>query len=173
MYALQDYLGEHKLNAALRDYVRAVVFQGPPYTNSTEFISYLRRAAPDSLQQFITDNFNRITLYENRVSDAAAQKLPGGRYRVSITVRSQKFYADSTGNQRLAAEHDYVPIAVFTAPGPDKKPLPPLLLTKRRLVAGDNKLQFMITQKPASVAVDPYHELIDRNLDDNTKDVKL
>ncbi|MEJ7665203.1 MAG: hypothetical protein WKG07_39605 [Hymenobacter sp.] len=50
MYALQDYLGEQKLNAALREYVQAVAFQGPPYANSTEFVSYLRQAAPDSLQ---------------------------------------------------------------------------------------------------------------------------
>ncbi len=173
MYALQDYMGEQKLDAALHDYVHAVAFQNPPYTNSTEFISYIRRAAPDSLQQFITDNFDRITLYENRITDASAKKLPDGRYQVNFTVKSQKFYADSTGNQKPAAERDYLPVAVFPELGADKKPLPPLLLLKRRLVAGDNKLQFIVAKKPASVAVDPYHELIDRNLDDNTKDVKL
>ena len=173
MYALQDYLGEQNLNAALHDYVRAVAFQGPPYTNSTEFIGYLRRAAPDSLQQFITDNFNRITLYENRVTDASAKKLPDGRYQVDFTVKSQKFYADSTGNQKAAPERDYLPVAIFPEPGKDKKPVPPLVLEKRRLVAGDNKLRFIVAQKPASVAVDPYHEIIDRTLDDNVKDVKL
>lgn len=173
MYALQDYMGEQKLNAALHDYVQAVAFQGPPYTNSTEFISGLRKAAPDSLQQFITDNFKRITLYENRVTDAAAKKLPDGRYQVDFTVKSQKFYADSTGNQKAAPERDYLPLAIFPEPGKDKKPVPPLVLEKRRLVAGDNKLRFIVSQKPASVAVDPYHELIDRTLDDNTKDVKL
>ena len=173
MYALQDYLGEQKLNTALRDYVRAVAFQGPPYTNSTEFIGALRRAAPDSLQPFITDNFERITLYDNRVTDAAATKLPDGRYRVSFTVKSAKLYADSTGTERPAAEHDYLPVAIFPAPGKNKMPLPPLLLQKRRFASGDTKLSFVVAQKPASVAVDPYHELIDRNLTDNTKDVKL
>ncbi|MGI4873680.1 MAG: M1 family aminopeptidase [Janthinobacterium lividum] len=173
MYALQDYLGEQKLDAALHDYVKAVAFQGPPYTNSTEFISYLRRAAPDSLQQFITDNFERITLYENRVTAATAKKLPDGRYQVDFTIKSAKFYADSTGNQKPAAERDYLPVAVFAEKGKDGKPVPPLVLEKRRLMTGDNKLQFLVKQKPASVAVDPYHEIIDRNLDDNSKDVKL
>ena len=172
LYALQDYLGEAKLNAALHDYVQAVAFQGPPYTNSTEFISGLRRAAPDSLQQFITDQFERIALYENRVSEASATKLPDGRYQVDFTVKSQKFYADSTGLQRPAPEHDYLPVAIFPEPGPDQQPVPPLLLQKRLLVAGDNKLRFIVAKKPASVAVDPFHELIDRNLDDNVKDVK-
>ncbi|NML63762.1 ABC transporter permease subunit [Hymenobacter sp. RP-2-7] len=173
MYALQDYLGEQKLNAALRGYVQAVAFQGPPYTNSTEFIGALRRAAPDSLQQFIADNFNRITLYDNRITAANAKKLPDGRYQVDFTVKSAKFYADSTGNQRPAPEHDYLPVAVFPEPGKDKKPAAPLLLVKRRLATGDNKLQFVVAQKPASVAVDPYHELVDRTSDDNKKDLKL
>lgn len=87
MDALQDYLGEQKLSAALRSYVQAVAFQGPPYTNSTEFVGCLRRAAPDSLQQFITDNFDRITLYDNRVTAATAKKLPDGRYQVNFTVK--------------------------------------------------------------------------------------
>jgi ABC-2 type transport system permease protein len=173
MYALQDYLGEQKLNATLRDYVKHVAFQGPPYTNSTEFIGALRRAAPDSLQQFITDNFDRITLYDNRVTAASAKKLPDGRYQVDFTVKSEKFYADSTGTQKPAAERDYLPVAVFPEPGKDKKPTLPLVLEKRRLMTGDNKLQFIVAQKPASVAVDPYHEIVDRTQSDNTKDVKL
>ncbi|MEJ7665202.1 MAG: hypothetical protein WKG07_39600 [Hymenobacter sp.] len=108
------------------------------------------RPRPTRFSQFITDNFNRITLYENRVSDAAAKKLPDGRYQVNFTVRSQKFYADSTGNQRPAPEGDYVPVGYFPGPRPQQPALPPLLLTKRRLVAGDNKLQFVVAKKPAS-----------------------
>ncbi|RZK31026.1 MAG: hypothetical protein EOO63_05230 [Hymenobacter sp.] len=63
-------------------------------------------------------------------------------------------------------------MAIFPEPGKDKKPAAPLLLVKRRLVTGDNKLQFIVAHEPASVAVDPYHELVDRTLGDNTKDVK-
>ncbi|WP_375438336.1 M1 family aminopeptidase [uncultured Hymenobacter sp.] len=173
MYALQDYMGEAKLNGALRDYVKAVAFQGPPYTNSPEFIGYLRRAAPDSMQNMLTDLFDRITLYNNRVTAATAKKLSDGRYQVNFTVHSEKLYADSLGNQRPAPLHDYLPIAIFPEPAKDKKPVAPLLLAKHRLKAGDNKLQFIVNQKPASVAVDPYHEIMDRLLDDNEKEVKL
>ncbi|WP_022824392.1 ABC transporter permease/M1 family aminopeptidase [Hymenobacter norwichensis] len=173
MYALQDYMGEAKLNGALKQYVAAVGYQQPPYTNSPEFIGYLRRAAPDSLQPFLTDMFERITLYDNRVTAATAKKLPDGRYQVNFTVRSEKFYADSLGNQRPTPLRDYLPVAVFPEQGKDKKPVAPLLLTKRRLAAGDNKLQFIVARKPATVAVDPYHEIVDRILDDNEKDVKL
>ena len=59
----------------------------------------------------------------------------------------------------------------FPELGKDKKPVTPLLLVKRYLRAGDNKLRFVVNRKPASVAVDPYHLSIDRQLDDNTKDL--
>jgi aminopeptidase N len=114
MYALQDYLGEARLNDALKQYVAAVAFQEPPYTNSPEFIGYLRRAAPDSLQPFLTDLFERITLYDNRVTAATSKKLPDGRYQVDFTVKSSKFYADSLGNQRPADQtRDALPVAIF------------------------------------------------------------
>ena len=149
-----------------------MAFQNPPYTNSTEFIGYLRRAAPDSLQPYLTDAFERITLFDNRVTAATSKKLPDGRYQVDFTVRSAKFYADSLGNQRPADQRaDRLPVAIFPALGPDKKPVPPLLLVKRPLHPGDNKFSFTVAQKPASVAIDPYHLLIDRQLDDNTKDL--
>ncbi|AWM34711.1 M1 family aminopeptidase [Hymenobacter nivis] len=174
MYGLQDAMGEAVLNGALKKYVAAVAFQGPPYTNSPEFIGYLRRAAPDSLQPYITDQFERITLFDNRVTAASAKKLPDGRYQVDFTVKSAKFYADSLGNQHPADQtRDALPVAIFPALGPDKKPVAPMLLVKRHLHAGDNQLRFVVRQKPASVAIDPNHLVIDRQLDDNTKDLKL
>jgi aminopeptidase N len=173
MYALQDYLGEAQLNGALKQYVQAVAFQPPPYTNSPEFIGYIRRAAPDSLQHLLTDMFERITLYDNRITEATSKKLPDGRYRVNFTVKSAKLYADSLGNQRPAPMHDDLPVAIFPEPGQDKKPAAPLVLVKKRLAAGENRLQFIVTKKPASVAVDPYHELVDRDLEDNKKALKL
>jgi hypothetical protein len=173
MYALQDYLGEKQLNGALKQYVQAVAFQNPPYTNSPEFVGYIRRAAPDSLQPLLTDLFDRITLYDNRVTDATAKKLPDGRYQVDMTVTSSKFYSDSLGTQRPAPIRETLPVAVFPETGKDKRPPAPLLLVKQRLHPGSNKLRFIVAQKPANVAVDPYHELVDRDLEDNRKDVKL
>lgn len=137
-------------------------------------IGALRQAAPDSLQPLLTDLFDRITLYDKRVLTPTARKLPDGRYQVRFTVRSAKFYADSLGQQHPAPQlRDDLPVAIFPEVGPDKRPPAPLLLVKRRLHPGLNQLEFIVARKPATVAVDPYHELVDRDLDDNTKDVKL
>jgi hypothetical protein len=172
MYALQDYIGESTLNGALKKYVAAVAYQPPPYTNSPEFIGYLRRAAPDSLQPYLTDQFERITLFDNRVTAATSKKLPNGQYQVDFTVKSSKFYADSLGNQSPADQsRDALPVAIFPELGKDKKPVPPIMMLKRRLRTGDNKLRFVVNKKPASVAIDPYNIIIDRRLDDNVKEL--
>ncbi|GAA4032824.1 hypothetical protein GCM10022409_16390 [Hymenobacter glaciei] len=46
--------------------------------------------------------------------------------------------------------------------------MPPLLLTKHRLHIGDNKFEFLTSQQPAKVSVDPCHAFIDRVQKDNS-----
>ncbi|MDX5346916.1 MAG: hypothetical protein LPK19_06695, partial [Hymenobacteraceae bacterium] len=70
MYALADYIGEENLNRALKNYIGKVGFQQAPFTNSIEFLGYLKAETPDSLQYLITDMFEKITLYENKATAA-------------------------------------------------------------------------------------------------------
>ncbi len=58
-----------------------------------------------------------------------------------------------------------------SAVGPGQRLPAPLLLVKQRLVADDNQLRFIVATKPGLVAVDPYHELVYRDLTDNKKEV--
>lgn len=104
------------------------------------------------------------------MSAASSVKPPDGRYQVDFTIHTAKFYADSLGNQHPAdPTHDALPVAIFPALGKSKMPFLPLLLVKRRLHPGENHLQYVVAQKPASVAADPYHLVIDRQLSDNAK----
>ncbi|MBD2721466.1 ABC transporter permease/M1 family aminopeptidase [Hymenobacter armeniacus] len=173
MYALQDYLGEANVNTALRRFLDQHKFETPPYTTAPALVAEFRKVAPDSLQNMVTDLFDRITLYENRVTDASVKKLANGKFQVTMTVESKKLVADSLGAERPGPENDYLPVAIFPAQGKNKQPVPPLLLTKRRFHAGTNKLGFVVAKEPAKVAVDPYHEFVDRVVQDNTKDVAL
>ncbi|UOQ97402.1 hypothetical protein MUN81_19465 [Hymenobacter sp. 5317J-9] len=173
MYALQDYLGEANVNTALRRFLDQHKYETAPYTTAPALVAEFRKVAPDSLQNMVTDLFDRITLYENRLTDASVKKLADGKFRVSMTVESKKLVADSLGAERPGPENDYLPVAIFPAQGNNKQPVPPLLLTKRRFHAGTNKLEFVVAREPAKVAVDPYHEFVDRVVQDNTKDVGL
>ncbi|MCC3151542.1 M1 family aminopeptidase [Hymenobacter sp. BT770] len=173
MYALQDYIGEDKVNTALHNFLAQHRFETAPYSTAPQLVAEFRKVTPDSLQSLVTDMFDNITLYENRLTEASAKKLADGRYQVDMTVESKKIVADSLGTERASPENDYLPVAIFPALGKDKKPVAPLLLTKHRIHTGTNKLQFVVAKEPAKAAVDPYHELIDRVLEDNAKDIKL
>ncbi|MGH8189952.1 MAG: M1 family aminopeptidase, partial [Rhodanobacteraceae bacterium] len=78
-YALQDYIGEGKVDAALRTWLDKVKFQQPPYTDSRDLIADIRAEAGPQYQDLITDFFDRITLFDDRMVKATAKKLPDGR----------------------------------------------------------------------------------------------
>lgn len=171
MYALQDYLGEQAVNDAIKEYHDKVAYQRPPFTNSVEFVDVIRKYTPDSLQYVVTDLFERITLYENKVDSATYRKLPNGQYRVQFTVDTKKLYADSLGNETADLKaRDLIDVGVM-----GRKKINgewqdvPLMVQKRRLTPGQNRFEFTVPEKPEHVGIDPYNKLIDRNPKDNVK----
>src|SRR3546814_20860563 len=69
-YVLQDYLGEGKLDAMLKQFLLAKGFQQPPYTPSQEFMDALRKAAGPNRQPLLDGLFWRIHLFDNRHTKA-------------------------------------------------------------------------------------------------------
>lgn len=174
MYALADYIGEDNLNAALKDYLKAVKFQEAPYTTSLEFLKYIKKATPDSLQYLVADMFEKITVYENKANELTYQQLKDGRYKVTLNLDAKKFYADSLGNEKEAKMNDLVDVAVFTykkEKGATKGKDVPVYFEKKRIKTGQNKLEIFVKEKPSKAGIDPYNKLIDRTPNDNLKAV--
>lgn len=174
MYALADYIGEEKLNNALKAYVNKVKFQQAPYTNSLEFLSYIKKATPDSLQYLVTDMFEHITLYENKADKLTYEQLKDGHFKVTLNLDAKKYYADSLGNEKEAKMNDFVDVAVFTykkEKGAAKGKEVPVYFEKKRLKTGRNKFEIFVKEKPSKAGIDPYNKLIDRTPDDNLKSV--
>ena len=169
MYALRDYLGEEVLNQALRQYIRKVAFQEPPYTHAIEFVEYIKAATPDSLRYFIKDAFETITIYENYVKDLSYTPVAGGKYKVKLTVGSAKFRSDSMGKQTKVPVADYMDIGIFAeekVKGKNKEK--ELVLQRIKMDAPEKTFEFVVNEKPISAGIDPYHKLIDRTPDNNT-----
>ena len=170
MYALKDYIGEDSLNAALRKYIKKVAYQEPPYTNSIEFISYLRAATPDSLKYIINDMFETITMYENKTTKCSYTKTKDGKYSVKISVESKKFRADSLGKMKEILVADWVDIGVFGSKEVNgKKTDTELYLQKRKITKDKMDFEIIVNELPVKVGIDPYNKLIDRTPDNNTK----
>ncbi len=74
MYLLQERLGEDAVNRALARLLASVRFKGAPYERSIDLVAEFRKEAktPEQ-QQLITDLFEKITLYDLKVSDASTR----------------------------------------------------------------------------------------------------
>jgi ABC-2 type transport system permease protein len=170
MYALKDYIGEDSLNAALRRYIKKVAYQEPPYTNSTEFLNYIRAATPDSLKYIVKDMFETITLYENKTTSCSYTKMPNGKYKVKIAIDSKKFRADSVGKAKEIPEADWIDIGVFGSKEENgKKTETELYLKKHKIDKNKMEFEVIVDDVPVKAGIDPYNKLIDRTPDNNTR----
>jgi len=161
MNALQDYIGKENLNNQLQEYVKKVAFQEAPYTTSVELIKNFRKATPDSLQYLITDMFETITLYDNKVVNASVKKLTNNKYLVSATFEINKYRSDEIGNENSEEINDYLAFGVFDENGE-------VLYQKKHWINNKmNEMQIEVDEIPAKVVIDPSFLLIDKNATDN------
>lgn len=172
-YALQDYVGEGALNAVLRQFLLDKGFQPPPYTTSREFMDALGQALDPKWQPLLDDFFWKITLFDNRLVDATAKPLPGGRYEVTLKLHAGKVHVDGTGKETAAKPGIPIEVGVFAASAGDGSDGKPLYLQKRLLPDGDSTLTVIVDGKPAVAGIDPYNELIDKVSSDNRRAVTL
>jgi aminopeptidase N len=169
LYALQDYIGEEKVNRAMQGFLEEFKYQPPPYPTSLDFMKYLEKEVPDSLQYLITDWFKEITLYDNRMTSAVYAPLENGKFEVTLEIESYKMRADSLGNETKIAIHDWIDIGVFTDEEEEQ-----LLYQKRVLIDQEHmNFTFEVDSLPMRAAIDPRMLLIDRIYDDNIKDIKM
>jgi ABC-2 type transport system permease protein len=167
MYALQDYFGEERVNRAIREYRDAVAYKGPPYTTTLDFLPYLRKAAPPGLEHLVDDLFERIIVFENRAISAEASRAEGGRHRVVLRVSAKKMSADDQGAETEVRLDQPIEIGVLDEH--DR----PLHREKRRLKAGENRIELVVDGVPARAGIDPLNKLIDRTPSDNLTSVSF
>ncbi|MBK7936277.1 MAG: hypothetical protein IPJ82_04010 [Lewinellaceae bacterium] len=175
-YTLSEYIGEERLNAALKKYLEEVRFQGPPYATSLGLIGHLRAATPDSLQYLVKDLFETVTFYDNKMRTFTTTPLPGGRHQVDIEFEVVKYRLDNRGNKTVENDRsasdavpslplaDYVEIGIFAG---DTN----LYLKKHKISKTANKMSVVVDHKPDEVGVDPFLRLIDANPGDNKKSI--
>jgi ABC-2 type transport system permease protein len=172
MFALQDYIGEEKVNLALRNFLADWQYPGPDsknkrYPTSNDLLKYIKAETPDSLQYIIEDMFETITLFENKTEKVEYRELENKTFEVTINTNSEKYRADSSGNEKPIALNDWIDVGVF---GEDDKGAEKLLyLEKRKFSKKENSFTIIVKEKPTKAGIDPINKLIDRHSDDNSK----
>ncbi len=165
LYALQDYIGEEKVNTAMREFLEDYRYKASPYPTSLHFLDYLEPQVPDSLKYLITDWFKEITLYDNRMEEANYTELENGKFAVTMNINAVKIKADSIGGETKVAMNDWVDIGFFLDSDEEE-----LYHQERVLINKDSmSFTFELDTLPKKAAIDPRHLLIDRVYDDNIK----
>ncbi|MET0322856.1 MAG: M1 family aminopeptidase [Duganella sp.] len=173
-YRLRDEIGEDAVNRALKRFLQDKGYQQAPYTNSRELIEYLRAEAPADKQALITDLFEKIVFYDNRVTQASAKKRPDGQWDVTMKLHLAKMEADGKGQETARAYDEPVEIGIFArAPGAKEVDEKVLYLEKRLLRGSDPVVTVTVKDQPFDVGVDPYNKMIDRVSGDNRKEVSV
>jgi hypothetical protein len=166
MYALQNYIGEDRVNMALKSIFNNYRYKDKSNLTSLDFIEEMRAVTPDSFQYFITDLFETITLWENKAINADYAMLDNGKYQVNLKVEAHKFRADSIGTQTEIPLNDYIYIAVL---GEDDEEI---YMKKHKFYTNQSDLEITVDKKPIKAGIDPYVILIDRNREDNLVNVR-
>jgi ABC-type Na+ efflux pump permease subunit len=163
-YALKDYLGEEVVNRVLRDYIRDVGFQKPPFTRAIDLVERFREAAPDDLKYLIEDLFETITFYSNRTDSVHFKKNANGKYEVEICSNNRKLRADGFGLEQEIPMEAFIDVGIFDQKGDLQ------YLKKHRVVSGQNTFRVEVDQIPSKAGLDPLNKLIDRVPDGNLMD---
>ena len=161
MYALQDYIGEDKVNEAIREFLKQYAFKGPPYPTSLDLESYFRKVTPPEYQYLIDDLFqNDHALRQpgdlRRLRAAARRQI-----RCASVVEAKKFRADGRGAGASIPVNDWIDVGVIDADGKY------LYLQKHKITQEKSELTVTVDKLPAKAGIDPVDKLIDRNPDDN------
>ena len=88
LYGLRDLIGEDSMNTALREFKNAYAFKTePPFAGANNLYDYLQKHVPDSLQYYLTDSWQKITLYDNKMVEAKAEPTANKEeYKVTMKV---------------------------------------------------------------------------------------
>ena len=162
LYALQDYIGEEKVNTALKAFLSAYKYKSI-YPTTLDFIRFLEPMIPSALQYLLTDWFKEITLYDYKLNKAIYTAIENNKYQVDIAIDASKIKIDSLGVESKNAPYNWVDIAIYST---DHK----IQYSKRVLFNKENmNFSFEVDRIPTKVVIDPKRLLIEKVINDNMK----
>jgi len=179
-WGLKQYMGEDKMQGAIRKFLEDYGSKGAPYPTTKELTDYLRDAAGPDYDQLITDYWDRITLWElNFADDAELDVKPNGSaYTVSLSLEVDKKIASSKDGEETSVNdlddeglNEWVEIGFYTQDPKDTLGDEWIKLERVRITESVTELSVDMDERPTYVLIDPRRLLIERNVTDNVKEV--
>jgi len=166
LYAMREYIGKERIDAALRRLFETYRSGTPPLPTSMDLYRELQAVTPDSFQSLLHDLFETNTFWQLETERATAQQTAAGDWQVTLDLRARKVVVDEAGVETEVPMDDWLEMGVF---GEDES-----YLQKHRVRSGQQTITLTVPRKPTRAGIDPRHLLSDfGEIDRNIKEVKI
>jgi ABC-type transport system involved in multi-copper enzyme maturation permease subunit len=170
LYAVSEYIGEERVNEALRRLLEKHPSAATPLPTSLDLYRELQAVTPESLHYLLHDLFEANTYWELEAERATAEQAGAGSWQVTLDVRARKVVIDEAGVETEVPMDDWVEVGVFA---PAEEVGEPLYVQKQRIRSGTQTITVTVPRKPAHAGIDPDLLLIDLETGDNIKGVEI
>jgi ABC-type transport system involved in multi-copper enzyme maturation permease subunit len=168
MHALSEYVGEDRVNAALRTLVERKLSS---LATTVDMYRALQAVTPDSIKPLLHDLFEVNTFWTFDTRQIKAERTSGGTWQVTLDVSARKTVVDSAGRETVLPMNEGVEIGLFAAAGPGEVLGRPIYVQKHRIRSGEQRISVTVAEKPVRGGIDPYN-LLDWEEGDNIEGVE-
>jgi hypothetical protein len=169
MHALSEYVGEERVNGALRTLLEK---KASSQATTLDLYRELQAVTPDSLRYLLHDLFEVNTFWTFDTKQARAVQTETGAWQVTLEVEARKVVYDSAGVETEVPMDEEVQIGIFAAAEPNESLGKPLYVQEHRIRSGEQTIAVTVPHKPARGGIDPYN-LLDWEEGDNIEGVEI
>jgi ABC-2 type transport system permease protein len=170
MYALREYIGEEKVNLALRNLLSKFPAGKQLFPTSLDFFRGLHVVTPDSLSYLLNDLFAVNTIWDLQARGATVERTGVRQWKVKLKYKAKKERVDEQGNVTPLPMNELIEIGVFKIDPLGKRR--PIYLKKHKIISGEDVIELNISEQPSEAGIDPRNLLIDMDPYDNMRRVK-
>lgn len=153
--SLSNRIGVGQMNLILKRYLECHKMKEAPYATSTDFISFLKEETPDSLDDLISDYFEKTVLHDIAFDTVTVEQHKNNVYQLNITLDYCKIV-----NSDTLYTNDWVECEIIYED--ESTEMVQLKCDKQKL-----SFSFQRSKKPTYLNLDPKLLLIEKEIDDN------
>jgi ABC-2 type transport system permease protein len=169
MHALAEYVGEARVNSALRALVEK---SATSLATTLDMYRELQAVTPDSLKPLLRDLFEVNAFWKFDTKQAKAVQTETGGWQVTFEVDAHKVVADSAGRETEMPIDEWIEIGIFAPAEPGEMLGKPLYVQKHRVRTGTQTITVIVPGRPARGGIDPYN-LLDWEEGDNIEPIEV
>ncbi len=172
MNALRDLVGEKPLNAAISEMINCYGYPNPRGT-AQDFITILKSRTPPHTHARIDDWVSKVLFFDNKITNVKTESLADGQYKITLQIEASKKVLNDAGAIQDTSFAEAMTIGFFDQhPDQLRRSDSPVYLERHSIQDGANELVIILNQLPKYVVLDPYLNLLDKNVYDNVRVMK-